>query len=68
MPSTALYPASIAISWAAASTATTYNVQRTDVTTSTLQGTIYSGSATSTSDNSGPAKGQYQYAVDACNA
>lgn len=68
VPSTVVYPTSVAVSWTAVSGATSYTLQRTDVTTSTTA-TIYSGSATSYSDNSsGLTAGQYHYNVAACNA
>ena len=66
VPSQALYPGGTTISWAAVSGATSYNLQRTFVATGATS-TIYTGSATSRADVTIP-PGQYDYAVDACNA
>ncbi|MDO1527979.1 DUF6531 domain-containing protein [Fulvimonas sp. R45] len=66
VPAQALYPGGTTISWAAVSGATSYNLQRTFVATGATS-TIYTGSATSHADVTIP-PGQYDYAVDACNA
>ncbi|MEW9573809.1 DUF6531 domain-containing protein [Rhodanobacter sp. Si-c] len=59
-------PGAAEISWAASSGATSYTLQRTNLA-SGGPSTIYSGSATSYI-NSGLPPGEYDYAVNACNA
>jgi len=66
VPAQALYPGGTWISWAAASGATSYNLQKTFLSSGSTS-TIYTGSATGTSDGVIP-PGEYDYAVNACNA
>jgi hypothetical protein len=65
VPSYTGFPGSTTISWSASSGATSYNLQETPLATNTTT-TIYSGSATSDVMTAGP--GQYDFAVNACNA
>lgn len=65
VPSSGSYPGTVLISWAAASGATSYNLQAISVATGAAV-TIYTGSATS--NTSSVLLAPTDYAVDACNA